>query len=257
MTDSSTCGGSISILSLPACFCRSRCASQMRLISPWAMSSASRITASDTSFAPASTIRMASSLPATIRSSGLSRNASSLGLTTKPPSSSWEIRTAPTGIGNGMSEIIRAALVPFIARMSYGYAWSTDIGIATSWVSRFHPFGKSGRSGLLIVEPVKCRLLYRPAFAAGGAAGILPAAYMRSSTSTVRGRKSTSRGLPAVAVTRTLVSPASTTTAPLAWRASFPVSRRGSSFHRAPAKPALHQTCGYSFHAASGWRLYQ
>ena len=38
--------------------------------------------------------------------------------------------------------------------------------------------------------------------------GILPAAYIRSSTSTVSGRKSTSRGLPAVAVHRTIVSPA-------------------------------------------------
>ena len=44
--------------------------------------------------------------------------------------------------------------------------------------------------------------------------GILPAAYMRSSTSTVSGRKSTSRGLPAVAVESTIVSPALTTTAP-------------------------------------------
>ena len=215
----------MSVLSLPACFWRSRCASQMRLISPWAMSSASRITASDTSLAPASTMRMASSLPATIRSRGLSRSASSLGLTTKPPSSSWEIRTAPTGIGNGMSEIIRAALVPFIARMSYGCSWSTDIGIATSWVSRFHPFGKSGRSGLSIMRAV--RVAFSPARPSRRKKlpGILPAAYMRSSTSTVRGRKSTSRGLPAVAVARTLVSPASTTTAPLAWRASLPVSK--------------------------------
>src|SRR3954447_24591364 len=54
--------------------------------------------------------------------------------------------------------------------------------------------------------------------------GILPAAYMRSSTSTVRGRKSTSRTLPAVAVERTLVSPAVTTTEPLACLASLPVS---------------------------------
>ena len=38
--------------------------------------------------------------------------------------------------------------------------------------------------------------------------GILPAAYIRSSTSTVRGRKSTSRRLPTVAVQRTIVSPA-------------------------------------------------
>src|SRR6202012_6044682 len=55
--------------------------------------------------------------------------------------------------------------------------------------------------------------------------GILPAAYMRSSTSTVRGRKSTSRRTPIVAVLRTIVSPLRTTTAPLACFASFPVSK--------------------------------
>ena len=42
------------------------------LISPWAMSSASRISASVTPLAPASTIRIASSVPATIRSSSSS-----------------------------------------------------------------------------------------------------------------------------------------------------------------------------------------
>jgi hypothetical protein len=54
--------------------------------------------------------------------------------------------------------------------------------------------------------------------------GIFPAAYIRSSTSTVSGRKSTSRMLPAVAVLRTIVSPACTTTAPEACRAMRPVS---------------------------------
>src|SRR5919199_1095120 len=54
--------------------------------------------------------------------------------------------------------------------------------------------------------------------------GILPAAYMRSSTSTVSGRKSTSRRLPMVAVLRTIVSPCRTTTAPEACRAILPVS---------------------------------
>src|ERR1700745_935349 len=54
--------------------------------------------------------------------------------------------------------------------------------------------------------------------------GILPAAYIRSSTSTVRGRKSTSRRLPTVAVLRTMVSPWRTTTAPEACRAILPVS---------------------------------
>src|SRR3954465_1320435 len=57
------------------------------------------------------------------------------------------------------------------------------------------------------------------------APGILPAAYMRSSTSTVSGRKSTSRRLPTVAVLRTMVSPWRTTTAPEACRAILPVSK--------------------------------
>src|SRR3954451_23682518 len=54
--------------------------------------------------------------------------------------------------------------------------------------------------------------------------GIFPAAYIRSSTSTVSGRKSTSRWLPAVAVARTTVSPWRTTTDPEACLASLPVS---------------------------------
>src|SRR5258706_9851225 len=54
--------------------------------------------------------------------------------------------------------------------------------------------------------------------------GILPAAYMRSSTSTVSGRKSTSRRLPTVAVLSTMVSPWRTTTAPEACLAILPVS---------------------------------
>src|ERR1700742_2036465 len=55
--------------------------------------------------------------------------------------------------------------------------------------------------------------------------GILPAAYMRSSTSTVSGRKSPSRSPPMVAVLRTIVSPELTTTAPPACFASLPVSK--------------------------------
>ena len=54
--------------------------------------------------------------------------------------------------------------------------------------------------------------------------GIFPAAYIRSSTSTVSGRKSTSRRMPAIAVARTIVSPWRTTTAPEACLAILPVS---------------------------------
>ena len=82
------------------------------------MSSASSTSASVISRAPASTMRMASSVPATTRSSGVSSSDSSSGLTTKLPSSSCPIRTAPTGCGNGMSDTMSAALAPFMARMS-------------------------------------------------------------------------------------------------------------------------------------------
>ena len=83
--------------------------------------------------------------------------------------------------------------------------------------------------------------------------GILPAAYMRSSTSTVSGRKSTSRRFPAVAVARTIVSPARTTTAPLACLASLPVSNVISVPPISTETRALTSfIC--SFQAASGWR---
>src|SRR5829696_8442103 len=55
--------------------------------------------------------------------------------------------------------------------------------------------------------------------------GILPAAYIRSSMSTVSGMKSMSRRFPAVAVPRTRVSPAATRTAPEACLARRPVSK--------------------------------
>ena len=56
--------------------------------------------------------------------------------------------------------------------------------------------------------------------------GILPAAYILSSTSTVKGKKSipSRTVLLATVVTSTLVSPEVTTTAPEACNANFPVS---------------------------------
>ena len=63
-----------------------------------------------------------------------STSSSSSGLTTKLPSI-LPTRTAPTGAGNGTLDTISAAEAPFMASMSYGLTWSTDIGSATSWVS--------------------------------------------------------------------------------------------------------------------------
>ena len=134
------------------------------------------------------------------------------------------MRTAPTGVGTGMSEIISAAEAPFIASTSYGVMWSTDSGMATSCVSRFQPLGKSGRMGRSMSRAVSVAFSPARPSRLKNEPGIFPAAYIRSSTSTVRGRKSTSRTFPAVAVQSTTVSPAETTTAPLACLASRPVS---------------------------------
>ena len=131
---SSTTGAVTSSLGLETLPASSRCAAHSFLISPWAMSSASSISASVISFAPASTIRIASSVPATIRSRSAVSCCSSVGLTTKLPST-LPMRTAPTGVGNGRLETIRAADAPFMARMSYGWSWSIDSGMETSCVS--------------------------------------------------------------------------------------------------------------------------
>ena len=109
---------SISSFGLPT-FSRSSCwSAQSFLISACAMSSASRISASGISLAPASTMRIASSVPATMRSrSEASVRSSSHGLMTNFPSI-LPIRTAPTGVANGMSEIMSAADAPFMASTS-------------------------------------------------------------------------------------------------------------------------------------------
>src|SRR5215217_7124013 len=59
--------------------------------------------------------------------------------------------------------------------------------------------------------------------------GIFPAAYIRSSMATVRGKKSMpARGLLWLAVARTTVPPSEPTTAPWDWVASLPVSKDSS-----------------------------
>src|SRR5436190_2107041 len=97
--------------------------------------------------------------------------------------------------------------------------------MATSWVSYRQPFGNSGRRGRSIMRAVSVPFSPARPSRLKNEPGIFPAAYMRSSTSTVSGRKSTSRTLPAVAVQRTIVSPDRTTTAPEACLAIRPVSR--------------------------------
>src|SRR4051795_364142 len=97
-------------------------------------------------------------------------------------------------------------------------------GIETSCVSKCQPLGNSGRIGRSIMRAVSVPFSPARPSRLKNEPGILPAAYMRSSTSTVSGRKSTSRRLPTVAVLSTIVSPWRTTTAPEACLAILPVS---------------------------------
>ena len=151
------------------------------------------------------------------------------GLTTSWPSI-MPIRTAPTGPRNGSGEIISAAEAPLMARMSCGVIRSAESGADDLHLVP-KPFGQSGRIGRPIMRAV------RIAFSVGRPSrlkkppGIFPAAYIRSSTSTVSGKKSApSRASRRPwAVARTIVSPLLTTTAPSACLASLPVSNVISS----------------------------
>ena len=154
------------------------------------------------------------------------RSPGSVGLTTSSPSIR-PMRTAPTGPMNGSGEIISAAEAPLMHRMSCGVTRSADSTVQITCTSFRKPFGHSGRIGRSIMRAVRiARSVGRPS-RLKKPPGILPAAYMRSSTSTVSGKKSApSRGsIRPCAVASTIVSPDRTTTAPSACLASLPVSK--------------------------------
>ena len=86
--------------------------------------------------------------------------------------------------------------------------------------------------------------------------GIFPAAYMRSSTSTVSGKKS-APSRPSIfpcAVARTIVSPARTTTAPSACLASLPVSKVISCSPTVTATVARLSVIVLIYASTSSWR---
>ncbi len=137
------------------------------------------------------------------------------------------MRTAPIGPSNGMPEIISEAEAALIDRTSNGLCWSAPRTVVTIWVSLRKPSGNDGRSGRSVRRQVRmASSLGRPS-RRKNEPGILPAAYDRSSTSTVNGKKSMpSRTLlAALAVVRTFVPPIDATTAPIDWGASLPVSK--------------------------------
>src|SRR5712691_6799139 len=167
-------------LGLPTSRCSSSCPAHTCLIASCAISSASSTTCSDTPFAPASTMRMASAVPATTRSSSDSPMRDMGGLTTIWPSR-WPMRTAPTGPANGMSEITSAVDAPLMLRIVGSFSWSTESTVETTWTSSRNPSGNSGRRGRSVRRDARIAAsLGRPSRRMN-APGILPAAYSLSS----------------------------------------------------------------------------
>src|SRR5215218_2495479 len=97
----------------------------------------------------------------------------------------------------------------------------------TTWTSLRRPLAKVGRSGRSISRQVRIASSDGRPSRRKNEPGMRPAAYIRSSTSTVSGKKSNwSLGWrPAVVADSSMVSPMVTVTEPAAWRASRPVSK--------------------------------
>src|SRR5687768_16529185 len=131
------------------------------------------------------------------------------------------------GPSNGMPLSMSAALAALMQRTSWGFSWSAPRTVPTMWTSLRKPSGNDGRNGRSISRQVRMAWSGARPSRRKNEPGIFPAAYMRSSMSTVSGKKSmpSRTDLAATAVSRTMVSPMRATTAPSACRASLPVSK--------------------------------
>ena len=178
------------------------------LISSCASMMALYISSSETSFAPASIMTIFCIVAATVSSSVLSSRCALVGLMTGLPST-MPTKTPPIGPFHGISEMERAMDAPIIPAISCEQSGSTAMTVSEIATSLRRSFGNRGRIGRSMTREV------RMAFSPGRPSrrrnppGILPAAYILSSKSTERGRKSMpSRGFSdAVAHASTTVSP--------------------------------------------------
>ena len=102
-----------------------------------------------------------------------------------------------------------------IATTSYRCCGSSASMVSTIWISLRRPLTKDGRSGRSMSRQVRIASSDGRPSRRKNEPGIRPTAYIRSSTSTVSGKKSRlSLGfLDAVVADRTTVSPSSVTTA--------------------------------------------
>ena len=161
--------------------------------------------------ASASTIMIATSSPTTRPATTMSKTARSrsswVGNATHWSSMS-ATRVAPIGPLNGRPEIWVDSDAALIAMTSYMSLGSSARTVMTTWTSLRRPLTNEGRSGRSISRQVRiASSLGRPS-RRKNEPGILPAAYILSSTSTVRGKKSNcSLGcLPAVVADSSMVS---------------------------------------------------
>jgi len=112
-------------LALPVSAAICSCRSMIGWMAWWPKARAATMSSSLTSFAPHSTIRMASRVPAMRRSRSDSASWVKVGLMMNSPLIR-PTRTAPTGPPQGMSEIMTAAEAALIANTSSGFSPSAD-----------------------------------------------------------------------------------------------------------------------------------
>ena len=161
--------------------------------------------------ASASTIMIATSSPAIRPATTMSNTAvSSCSWVGKAThwSSIRATRVAPTGPLNGRPESWVLADAALIATTSYWSLGSSAMTVMTTWTSLRRPLANVGRSGRSMRRQVRiASSLGRPS-RRKNEPGMRPAAYIRSSTSTVSGKKSRfSLGcLPAVVADSSIVS---------------------------------------------------
>ncbi len=164
----------------------------------------------------ASTIMMATSSepsefltvrPATTMSKTERSASEKFGKATHWPSMS-ATRTPPIGPEKGRPEICVDAEAALIASTSYWWSGLSENTEMTTWTSLRRPFLKVGRSGRSMSRQVRMASVEGRPSRRKKLPGILPMAYMRSSTSTVSGKKSNwSFGcLPADVVDSSIVS---------------------------------------------------
>ncbi len=164
------------------------------------------------SVASASTIMIATSpssrtRPATTMSKTASSSSVWVGKATHWPLMS-ATRVAPIGPEKGRPASCVEQEAALIATTSYKWSGLSAMIVSTTWISLRRPFLKEGRSGRSIRRHVRIASSDGRPSRRKKEPGILPAEYMRSSTSTVRGKKSSwSLGfLDAVVAERTIVS---------------------------------------------------